>query len=589
MSLFSRQGAALPAAIDGTAEQAAGLAIDSVGFMGDRVARHDLSFPRALDPHLDARAIVRLVQCSQCSLPLRTPMTLPCGNSLCRPCLPELHRRENISYPSTPGRQQGFTCPFKDCGREHALGDCSQDVTLAKIMERIGMEIAKYRPITSDTPMLLDERLRWKNIVDSSKEGDLPNSRILHGGRLVATYTMAELGELRFDSEVSYQTMSRTGDTYPHLDTAILDHLKEATRSEMDCHVCYALILDPLTTPCGHTFCRKCVARVLDHSNLCPICRRLLLMPPGVQSVPSNKRLSNLLLKLCPDHVAARADAATQEESGMVGEQNMPLFVVTLAYPSMPTFLHVFEPRYRLMIRRAIESGDRKFGMMMYNRTGEPQGELGPTPFMQYGTLLHIISMQLMPDGRSLIETVGISRFKVHSWSMLDGYFVGNIERVDDLSLAEEEHDEAMEVSSNPPANDLIAQLNGLSTRELLQIGVGFITRMRAASAPWLRETVIATYGAPPEDPALFPYWFASVVPISDDEKYQLLPSRSVRERLKITAQWVRRIEAQRCLTMMRSRRDGLVSPDSDSDIDGDDEHERMAELFANTSSRNED
>lgn len=546
MSVFSRPGPAFPGAIDSAAEPSAGLALDSVGFMGDSNARPDFSFPRALDPHLDARAIVRLIQCSQCSLPLRSPMTLPCGNSLCRPCLPELHRRENISYPSTPNRQEGFTCPFQDCGREHSLGDCSQDVTLVKIMERIGMEIAKYRPITSDTPMLLDERLRWKNIVDSSKEQDLPRSKILHGGRLVATYTMAELGELRYDSEVSYQTISRTGDTYPHLDIAILDHLKEATRSEMDCHVCYALILDPLTTPCGHTFCRKCVARVLDHSNLCPVCRRVLLMPPGVQSEPSNKRLSNLLLKLYPDHVAARAEATTQEELGMEGEQNVPLFVVTLAYPSMPTFLHVFEPRYRLMIRRAIESGDRKFGMMMYNRRGDPQGELGPTHFTQYGTLLHIINVQLMADGRSLIETVGLSRFKVNSWSMFDGYFVGNIERVDDISLAEEEHIEAMEVSSDQPANDLIAQLNTLSTRELLQIGVGFIARMRAASAPWLRETVIAIYGPPPEDPALFPYWFASVIPISDEEKYQLLPSKSVRERLKITAQWVRRIEAQR-------------------------------------------
>lgn len=546
MSVFSRQGSAFSGALDSAAEPSAGLVLDSVSRMGDSVTRPDFSFPRALDPHRDARAIVRLVQCSQCSLPLRTPMTLPCGNSLCRPCLPELHRRQNISYPSTPSRQEGFTCPFQDCGQEHSLGDCSQDVTLVKIMERIAMVIAKYRPITSDTPMLLDERLRWKNIVDSSKERDLARSRILHGGGLVATYTMAELGELRYDSEVSYQTISRTGDTYTHLDIAMLDHLKEATRSEMDCHVCYALVLDPLTTPCGHTFCRKCVARVLDHSNLCPICRRVLLMGPGVQSEPSNKRLSNLLLKLCPDHVAARAEAAAQEESGMEGEQNVPMFVVTLAYPSMPTFLHIFEPRYRLMIRRAIESGDRKFGMMMYNRRGNAQGELGSTHFMQYGTLLHIINVQLMADGRSLIETVGLSRFKVNSWSMFDGYFVGNIERVDDISLAEEEHIEALEVSSDPIANDLIAQLNTLPTRELLQIGVDFIARMRAASAPWLRETVIAIYGAPPEDPALFPYWFASVVPISDEEKYQLLPSKSVRERLKITAQWVRRIEAQR-------------------------------------------
>ena len=546
MSLFSRQGSAFPGAIDRTEGQSSSLGFDSTSFMSENLPHQEISSLRGLDPYLDARAIVRLVQCSQCSLPLRTPMTLPCGNSLCRSCFPKLHQRENISYPSLPNRREGFICPFTECGQDHSLGDCSLDVTLAKIMERVGIEIARCRPLTSDTPMLLDERLHWKNIVDSSKERDLPRSKILHGGRLVATFTMTEIGELRYDSEVSYQTISPSGENYQHLDNAMLEILKEATRNEMDCQVCYALILDPFTTTCGHTFCRKCVARVLDHSNLCPICRRVLLMPAGVYSEPSNKRLSNLLLKLCPDHVAARAEIAAQEEPVMVGEQDVPLFPVTLAYPAMPTFLHIFEPRYRLMIRRAIESGERKFGLLMHNRRQEVQGDLGAAPFMEYGTLLHIVNVQLLPDGRSIIETIGLSRFKVRTWNTLDGYYVGNIERVDDISLAEEEHAEATEVGANNSTNVLGTALDSLSTRELLDIGITFTNRMRAQSAPWLREQVIASHGAMPDDPALFPYWFASILPIDDDEKYKLLPTRSVRERLKITARWVKVIEEQR-------------------------------------------
>ncbi|MCJ1285649.1 hypothetical protein MMC26_004990 [Xylographa opegraphella] len=378
---------------------------------------------------------------------------------------------------------------------------------------------------------------------------------------------MAETGELRYDSEVSYQTMSPTGDTYQRLDTAMLENLKESTKTELDCQVCYALMLDPVTTTCGHTFCRKCVARVLDHSNLCPICRRELLMPPGVQHEPSNKRLSQLLLGICPDLVATRVESAAQEEAALTGDKNTPLFIVTLAYPSIPNFFHVFEPRYRLMIRRAIESGNRKFGMMMYNRRGEPQGDLGPTQFMQYGTLLHIANMQLMPDGRSLIECIGASRFRVKSWGMLDGYVVGDVERVDDVSLAEEERIESWEVSdgATAPMDDLLAQMNGLPTSDLLEIGISFITRMRAASAPWLRANVIAAYGSPPADPALFPYWLAAILPICDEEKYKLLPTTSVRERLKITAQWIRRIEAQRWDAEIK------LSSDSSSEDGGSD------------------
>lgn len=518
-----------------------------VALMGDSAAQsqqHDLPH-RTVDAHRDARAIVRLIQCPQCSLPLRTPITLPCGNSICRKCLPEKHRRENVSYPMTEDRSEGFTCPFSTCSVEHSLGDCSQDVTLSKVMERISIEVAHHRPLTVDTPTLLDERPHWQNVVDSSKDIHAARSRVVNGGHLLATYTMAEIGELRYNSEISYHTMSPSGDDYRHLDVAMLGHLKEATVNEFECQVCYALMLDPLTTTCGHTFCRKCVARVLDHSRLCPICRRTLLMRPGVQTEASNHTLSQLLAKLCPEHIAARAEAAAQEESAMQGDRNVPLFVCTLAYPTMPTFLHVFEPRYRLMIRRAIERGDRKFGMMMYNRRGQIQGELGATQFMLYGTMLHIVSVEMLPDGRSLIETRGLSRFRVKESGMLDGYIVGNVQRLDDVSLAEEERREIEETTNaSTPPNDLVGQLNRMSTKDLLEIGTAFVTRMRAASAPWLHERVIAAYGQPPNDPAIFPYWFASILPISDDEKYKLLPTTSVRERLKITAVWVRRIEA---------------------------------------------
>ncbi|KAL8865424.1 MAG: hypothetical protein Q9174_006893, partial [Haloplaca sp. 1 TL-2023] len=63
---------------------------------------------------------------------------------------------------------------------------------------------------------------------------------------------------------------------------------------------------------------------------------------------------------------------------------------------------------------------------------------------------------------------------------------------------------------------------------------------------PWLHSRVIAAYGPPPDDPAIFPFWFASVVPIAEEEKFKLLATTSVRERVKMTARWVRRIEAQR-------------------------------------------
>src|SRR5579871_2726639 len=92
---------------------------------------------RGLDAHEDARALVRLIQCTVCSRPFRVPVTLPCGHSICRSCLPEPHRRENISYPDTPDRQQGVKCPIESCEKVHPLGECNINVCLCKIMDTI--------------------------------------------------------------------------------------------------------------------------------------------------------------------------------------------------------------------------------------------------------------------------------------------------------------------------------------------------------------------------------------------------------------------------------------------------------------------
>ncbi len=42
---------------------------------------------------------------------------------------------------------------------------------------------------------------------------------------------------------------------------------------DLECILCMKLLYEPVTTPCGHTFCQPCFSRALDHSNKCPNCR----------------------------------------------------------------------------------------------------------------------------------------------------------------------------------------------------------------------------------------------------------------------------------------------------------------------------
>jgi Lon protease-like protein len=474
-------------------------------------------------------------------------MNLPCGNTFCRPCLPPLYKREHITYPLLEGRSEGFVCPFDGCNLEHSLADCGIDVTMNKVGYVLKGFISSYKAETSDVSLLLEERLNWPRVVDSSID-IMPRSRVLHGGKIVATYMLADMGELDYHSDVAYTPVDKNNaEAVRALDTAVLENLKEAIRAELECQVCYQIMLDPLTTSCGHTFCRRCFSRAMDHSHHCPMCRRPLPFAANQQAEPSNKRISNLIETLFPDLLATRRLLAAQEDV-FDEETSLPIFPCTLAYPGMPTFLHIFEPRYRLMIRRCIENGSRKFGMVTYK---SPQ-ELrllppGAPHWQEYGTVLYVENVHMMADGRSLLETKGLYKFRLLDTSMLDGYLTGRVQRVDDVSVPEEELIEAQETRiPAQPEDDELVRLQRSSTQNLLQFGLSFIRRAQERSARWLRQRVLAAYGQPPADPATFPYWLASVLPITEAEKYSLLPTTSVRGRLKIAAEWIHRLEQAR-------------------------------------------
>lgn len=76
------------------------------------------------------------------------------------------------------------------------------------------------------------------------------------------------------------------------------------------------------------------------------------------------------------------------------------------------------------MVRRCLQEPTPAFGMMMPPRSNGSSNE--------YGTMLEILSVQMLPDGRSMVETKGIHRFRVMERGQLDGYTVGRIERFAD-------------------------------------------------------------------------------------------------------------------------------------------------------------
>lgn len=344
--------------------------------------------------------------------------------------------------------------------------------------------------------------------------------------------------------------------------------------TELTCEICFMLFYQPVTTPCQHSFCSKCLQRSLDHSMLCPICRVELPGFAYFHEHPHNKVILALLLKAYPESYDTRGQAIVAEERD--ARLDTPIFVCQLSFPGMPTLLHFFEPRYRLMLRRCLEAPTPTFGMITPPRAA-PVAGLGVDAGADFGTMLEIRSVQMLPDGRSMVETWGTHRFRILERGSLDGYMIGRVERIDDYedlfddweSEIEENADSSSSASSSsssasghapppPPPQHLLSRIMSnlsqppsptnppLSTAALLQTCHTFLEQLRAGTAPWVVQRLNHTYGPQPpdEDPDAFSFWMGMVLPIDEHEKAKLLPIKSARLRLRMVVGWIEQLNS---------------------------------------------
>jgi len=89
----------------------------------------------------------------------------------------------------------------------------------------------------------------------------------------------------------------------------------------------------------------------------------------------------------------------------------MPLFPLnTVLFPGMVIPLHIFEPRYRLLVRDVAQER-APFGVALI-REGSEVG--GPATPHDVGTSAYITHIQQLPGGRMNIHSVGFRRFRIH-------------------------------------------------------------------------------------------------------------------------------------------------------------------------------
>ena len=79
-----------------------------------------------------------------------------------------------------------------------------------------------------------------------------------------------------------------------------LYNYQDEVDDDLVCHICLQPLLQPLDTPCGHTFCCKCLRNFLQEKDFCPLDRKRLHFKSCKKSSILVHKLLDKLLVSCP-------------------------------------------------------------------------------------------------------------------------------------------------------------------------------------------------------------------------------------------------------------------------------------------------
>jgi len=184
--------------------------------------------------------------------------------------------------------------------------------------------------------------------------------------------------------------------------------------------------------------------------------------------------------------------------------EELPLFPLnTVLFPHASVQLHVFEERYRCLVRDCLEY-DRPFGIVLI-RDGEEVGEHAQ-PYL-VGTAVRIQQVLNFDDGRMDIHVKGERRFRIRRLVEEDGlYLRGYVEPVVERVTEGTPREEALVMKAREDF-ELLVQV--LFAQQDVNVQVVF-----------------------PDDPVILSFQIANLVPMGNLEKQRLLETTDTVERI---------------------------------------------------------
>tara|TARA_B100001559_G_C16378216_1_gene565285 strand:+ start:199 stop:855 length:657 start_codon:yes stop_codon:yes gene_type:complete len=188
----------------------------------------------------------------------------------------------------------------------------------------------------------------------------------------------------------------------------------------------------------------------------------------------------------------------------MEEEIEIPIFPLNLVvFPGSKINLHIFEPRYREMMKYCVQN-NTGFGICLI-KNGEEVGDSDSTPF-EIGTYVEFSEIYELPDGRYDIKVEGIHIFQIVNLIYGDLYLKAKISIFKD------------------PEPQVEFSLN--EKRQVMKYLTDYINSIAGLRGEWISDRK-----APLDLNPLFTYGM-SVLEIPNTEKQKILENVSLKEQI---------------------------------------------------------
>ncbi|HVG97346.1 MAG TPA: LON peptidase substrate-binding domain-containing protein [Chloroflexota bacterium] len=228
------------------------------------------------------------------------------------------------------------------------------------------------------------------------------------------------------------------------------------------------------------------------------------------------------------------------------GRRELPLFPLsTVLFPGAFLPLHIFELRYRTMIRRCLRASEPEFGVLLIKEGDEvledAEGQRRGRPPMPYpvGTVARIFDARSADDGRLRIACVGTERIRLRRLVQEEPYLVGEVEPLVDADESEGE-------TGQTDLSDSVRR------------GIGGLLKAVREGTPErdVRQRLLidAAERAVPTDAGELSFFVPRLLSVaSPEERQRLLDAPSLRQRLYLE----HRLLARERLHVLRLKRAG--------------------------------